>query len=117
MAYSLFIFSTLLIFLRFASCLPDYSSQDKFCTCGKFAYPKKPFIAVWNSPSGGCMVNFSVPINLHPWGILAEPLQRWNSRYVTVFYGAQLGLYPYYPSEDDSNNYNGGLPQVSGLTV
>lgn len=61
------------------------------------------------------MVNFSIPINLQPWQILSDPQQHWDSRFVTVFYGAQLGLYPYYPSEDGTNAFNRGLPQLVNL--
>lgn len=88
-------------------------NERTFCTCGKQAYPNKPFIAVWNSPTGGCNANFSVPIELKRWDILADPLQRWDSHYVTVFYGSQLGLYPYFTTDDGRESYNGGLPQVN----
>ena len=87
--------------------------EDIFCTCTKQPYPHRPFTAIWNSPTGGCNANFSVPINLKDWDILADPLQHWDSRFVTVFYGAQLGLYPYFKTEDGSDSFNQGLPQVN----
>ena len=62
------------------------------------------------------MVNFSVPIELERYGILSEPEQKWDSKYVTVFYGAQLGLYPYYTA-DGKYEYNNGLPQVSAVLM
>ena len=106
--------SILILLTQTFYCLGLQFHEDIFCTCRKQAYPKRPpFIAVWNSPTGGCNANFSVPIELKRWGILADPLQHWDSRYVTVFYGAQLGLYPYFQSEDGSDAFNQGLPQVN----
>ncbi|XP_065061532.1 hyaluronidase-1-like isoform X2 [Rhopilema esculentum] len=89
--------------------------EDIFCTCTKQPYPHRPFTAIWNSPTGGCNANFSVPINLKNWDILADPLQHWDSRFVTVFYGAQLGLYPYFKTEDGSDSFNQGLPQLVNI--
>eukprot|EP00794_Sanderia_malayensis_P015165 gene15165-16724_t len=104
------------VFLQLTiACLSAADISDQFCSCSRFAYPNKPFTAIWNSPTGGCKVNFSVPINLQPWQILSDSNQYWNSRFVTVFYGAQLGLYPYYLSEDGDSNFNGGLPQLVNL--
>ena len=107
---------TFVLLAQILSCLCLRFHEDIFCTCRKQTNPKRPFIAVWNSPTGGCNANFSVPIDLKRWDILADPLQHWDSHYVTVFYGAQLGLYPYYQSEDGSDAYNQGLPQVNLIT-
>ena len=82
------------------------------CECGDFPLGDRPFVAVWNSPTAGCRVNFSVNINLKDFGILENPGQTWNGKFVTVFYNAQLGLYPYFTNEEGTHNYNGGMPQV-----
>ena len=103
----------LFVFTQILGCLGLRFHEDIFCTCRKQENPKRPFIAVWNSPTGGCSANFSVPIDLKRWDILADPLQHWDSHYVTVFYGAQLGLYPYFLSDDGVAAYNQGLPQVN----
>jgi len=59
-----------------------------------------------------CDFNFSTPVELRRHGIYENEQQRWNGKRVTVFSSAQLGMYPYF-SEDGSQMYNGGLPQVA----
>ncbi|EDO47869.1 predicted protein, partial [Nematostella vectensis] len=75
----------------------------------------KPFVAVWNSPTGGCTKNFSVEINLKDNGILENENQTWDGKYVTVFYNAQLGQYPYFTDSQGTGSYNGGMPQLVDL--
>ena len=87
-------------------------TDSAVCRCTKKSKFGKPFVVVWNSPTGGCHNNFSVNIELEKYGILTNGNQSWNGEVVTVFYNAQLGLYPYYRYEDEKLKYNNGLPQV-----
>lgn len=87
-------------------------AQKTFCKCEDFAIDGKPFVALWNAPTGGCSKNFSIPIELDDFRILANPHQTWNGKYVVVFYNAQLGYYPYFTNAEGTNDYNGGMPQV-----
>ena len=87
--------------------------DDNLCQCGEFPLgDKKPLVAIWNAPTGGCSINFSVHIDLKQFDIEPNPKQRWNGQAITVFYNAQLGLYPYFIDEQGERDYNGGLPQV-----
>lgn len=87
--------------------------KNSYCKCEEFPIEDRPFVAIWNAPTGGCSVNFSININLRDFDILENPKQTWNGKYVTVFYNAQLGLYPYFTNEQGTNSYNGGMPQVN----
>ena len=88
----------------------DFDSAVCRCTTkSKFG---KPFVVLWNSPTGGCHVNFSVNIELQKYGILTNSNQTWDGEVVTVFYNGQLGLYPFYRDDDKKRKYNVGLPQV-----
>ena len=82
------------------------------CKCEDFSLKDRPFVAIWNAPTGGCSVNYSININLRDFDILENPKQTWDGKYVTVFYNAQLGLYPYFTDPEGTNSYNGGMPQV-----
>lgn len=82
------------------------------CKCEDSDVRDRPFVAIWNAPTGGCSVNYSIDINLRDFGILENPKQTWDGKYVTVFYNAQLGLYPYFTDPEGTNSYNGGMPQV-----
>ena len=86
--------------------------DNSYCKCENFPIEDRPFVAIWNAPTGGCNVNYSININLKNFDILENPEQTWNGKYVTVFYNAQLGLYPYFTNEEGTNSYNGGMPQV-----
>lgn len=95
--------------------LPQVSGlelDNYYCGCEEFPLRNRPFVAVWNAPTGGCNVNFSININLQKFDILENTNQTWNGKYVTVFYNAQLGLYPYFTNDEGTQNYNGGIPQV-----
>lgn len=87
--------------------------KNSFCKCEDFPIEDRPFVAIWNAPTGGCYVNYSININLRDFDILENPKQTWDGKYVTVFYNAQLGLYPYFTNEQGTNSYNGGMPQVN----
>ena len=82
------------------------------CKCEDFPVEDRPFVAIWNAPTGGCSVNYSININLRDFDILENPMQTWDGKYVTVFYNAQLGLYPYFTNPEGTSSYNGGVPQV-----
>ena len=82
------------------------------CKCEDFPVEDRPFVAIWNAPTGGCSVNYSININLRDFDILENPMQTWDGKYVTVFYNAQLGLYPYFTNPEGTRSYNGGMPQV-----
>ena len=73
-------------------------------------------MVLWNSPTEGCHVNFSVNIELQKYGILTNSNQTWDGEVVTVFYNGQLGLYPFYRNEDENMKYNDGLPQLVNMT-
>jgi hyaluronoglucosaminidase len=85
------------------------------CRCTTKSKFGKPFVVLWNSPTEGCHVNFSVNIELQKYGILTNSNQTWDGEVVTVFYNGQLGLYPFYRNEDKTMKYNDGLPQVRGF--
>lgn len=89
------------------------AKETYICKCEDFPIEDRPFVAIWNAPTGGCSVNYSININLRDFDILENPKQTWNGKYVTVFYNAQLGLYPYFTNAEGTNSYNGGMPQVS----
>lgn len=91
--------------------------KNSYCKCEEFPIEDRPFVAIWNAPTGGCSVNFSININLRDFDILENPKQTWNGKYVTVFYNAQLGLYPYFTNEQGTNSYNGGMPQLIDLAA
>ncbi|XP_078372681.1 hyaluronidase-1-like isoform X1 [Oculina patagonica] len=92
--------------------------KNSFCKCEDFpAIEDRPFVAIWNAPTGGCYVNYSININLRDFDILENPKQTWDGKYVTVFYNAQLGLYPYFTNEQGTNSYNGGMPQLVNLAA
>ena len=99
-----------LCYLIYVQSLDIDSAVCRCTTKSKFG---KPFVVLWNSPTEGCHVNFSVHIELEKYGILTNSNQTWNGEVVTVFYNAQLGLYPYYRHENEKRKYNAGLPQVS----
>ncbi|KAK3714903.1 hypothetical protein QZH41_010904 [Actinostola sp. cb2023] len=92
-------------------------AQDTFCQCEKFPIDGKPFVALWNAPTGGCEKNFSIKIELDDFKIRANPLQTWNGKYVVVFYNAQLGFYPYYTNAAGTRSYNGGMPQIIDINA
>lgn len=87
------------------------------CKCEDFPVENRPFVAIWNAPTGGCSVNYSININLRDFDILENPMQSWDGEFVTVFYNAQLGLYPYYTNPEGTRSYNGGMPQVCKVNV
>ena len=87
------------------------------CKCEDFPVEDRPFVAIWNAPTGGCSVNYSININLRDFDILENPMQSWDGKFVTVFYNAQLGLYPYYTNPEGTRSYNGGMPQVCKVNV
>ena len=89
--------------------------ESYICKCEDFPLEDRPFVAIWNAPTGGCSVNYSININLRDFDILENPKQTWDGKYVTVFYNAQLGLYPYFTNAEGTNSYNGGMPQVCEL--
>ena len=98
-------------------CLMYVESLDMdstVCRCTTKSKFGKPFVVLWNSPTEGCHVNFSVNIELQKYGILTNSNQTWDGEVVTVFYNRQLGLYPFYHNEDKNMKYNYGLPQVRG---
>lgn len=88
------------------------AKESYICKCEDFTVEDRPFVAIWNAPTGGCSVNYSININLREFDILENPKQTWDGKYVTVFYNAQLGLYPYFTNAEGTNSYNGGMPQV-----
>lgn len=87
------------------------------CKCEDFSLKDRPFVAIWNAPTGGCSVNYSININLRDFDILENPKQTWDGKYVTVFYNAQLGLYPYFTDPEGTNSYNGGMPQLIDIAA
>lgn len=87
------------------------------CKCEDSDVRDRPFVAIWNAPTGGCSVNYSIDINLRDFGILENPKQTWDGKYVTVFYNAQLGLYPYFTDPEGTNSYNGGMPQLIDIAA
>ena len=89
--------------------------DSAFCRCENASLFGKPFVVLWNSPTEGCHVNFSVKIEFEKFGILTNTNQTWDGEIVTVFYNAQLGLYPYFEEGDANWTYNGGLPQVCDI--
>ena len=91
------------------------AKESYICKCEDFPVEDRPFVAIWNAPTGGCSVNYSININLRDFDILENPEQTWDGKYVTVFYNAQLGLYPYFTNAEGTNSYNGGMPQVGVL--
>lgn len=108
------VFSIIVIFCA-VLCQVESSlnTENTLCQCGQFPLgDKKPLVAIWNAPTGGCGVNFSVHIDLKQFDIQPNPQQRWNGKTITVFYNAQLGLYPYFADDLGESDYNGGLPQV-----
>ena len=96
-------------FLMYVQSLDIDTSVCRCTTKSKFG---KPFVVLWNSPTEGCHVNFSVNIELEKFGILTNSNQTWDGEVVTVFYNGQLGLYPYYRHEEEKRKYNAGIPQV-----
>ena len=98
-----------LCYLIYVQALDMDSTVCRCTTKSKFG---KPFVVLWNSPTEGCHVNFSVNIELEKHGILTNSNQTWDGEVVTVFYNGQLGLYPFYRNEDKKRKYNAGLPQV-----
>lgn len=107
---SALILTSIIILITFR--VQSLELESAFCRCEKFSPFDKPFVVLWNSPTEGCHVNFSVKIELEKFGILTNTKQTWDGEVVTVFYNAQLGLYPYFDEENSSVTYNGGLPQV-----
>lgn len=93
------------------------AKETYICKCEDFPIEDRPFVAIWNAPTGGCSVNYSININLRDFDILENPKQTWNGKYVTVFYNAQLGLYPYFTNAEGTNSYNGGMPQLVDLAA
>lgn len=59
--------------------------KNSFCKCEDFPIEDRPFVAIWNAPTGGCYVNYSININLRDFDILENPKQTWDGKYVTVF--------------------------------
>ena len=107
------IFFVVCVFCVAFSDVVSVNMENSFCRCGEFPLgDKKPLVAIWNAPTGGCNVNFSIHIDLKSFDIQPNPKQQWNGKAITVFYNAQLGLYPYFTDELGTNNYNGGMPQV-----
>ena len=100
------------ILLYYLICVQSLDIDSAVCRCTTKSKFGKPFVVLWNSPTEGCHVNFSVNIELEKYGILTNSNQTWNGEVVTVFYNAQLGLYPYYRHESKKRKYNTGLPQV-----
>lgn len=93
------------------------AKESYICKCEDFTVEDRPFVAIWNAPTGGCSVNYSININLREFDILENPKQTWDGKYVTVFYNAQLGLYPYFTNAEGTNSYNGGMPQLIDLAA
>ncbi|XP_028393693.1 uncharacterized protein LOC114518013 [Dendronephthya gigantea] len=111
--WKIFIYLTLTVFIL--AHVESLDINSAVCRCARKSKFGKPFVVVWNSPTGGCHNNFSVHIELEKHGILTNSNQSWNGEVVTVFYNAQLGLYPYYRYEDEKLKYNTGLPQLVDL--
>ncbi|XP_018428072.1 PREDICTED: hyaluronidase-1-like [Nanorana parkeri] len=76
--------------------------------------PGRPFMAVWNAPTGRCRDAYGVDLDLDPFDIVVNQNQSFSGSEMVIFYQTQLGLYPYYDQE--GNPINGGLPQNASLT-
>lgn len=72
--------------------------------------PDKPFITVWNTPTGKCKAKWNVTLDLGAFDFVVNHDQTWRGEYIVIFYNQQLGLYPYFDSAGKA--VNGGLPQV-----
>ncbi|XP_041377791.1 hyaluronidase A-like [Gigantopelta aegis] len=75
------------------------------CTA-PFLLPNKPFVVVWNEPSGECG---PVELNLTEWGIVTNKDDRFGGDELTIFY--VLGDWPYF--RKNGSAHNGGIPQVA----
>lgn len=102
----------ILLALIYVSHVQSLDIDSAVCRCAKKSKFGKPFVVLWNAPTEGCHINFSVNIELEKYGILTNSNQTWDGEVVTVFYNGQLGLYPFYRHDDEKMKYNAGLPQV-----
>ncbi|XP_031563585.1 hyaluronidase-1-like [Actinia tenebrosa] len=115
--YSLLILLEIVLLIGRGHLTGFNEGKATFCKCEDFPIDGKPFMALWNAPTGGCSKNFSIPIELGDFKILSNPQQTWNGKYVVVFYNAQLGYYPYFTNAEGTNNHNGGMPQLVDLNI
>ncbi|XP_078376312.1 hyaluronidase-1-like isoform X1 [Oculina patagonica] len=76
--------------------------------------PNKPFITVWNTPTGDCKAKWNVTLDFSAFDFVVNHDQTWRGEYIVIFYNKELGLYPYFDS--DGKAVNGGLPQLVNLT-
>ena len=77
------------------------------------ALPDRPFVTVWNAPSGKCDQKFGIKVNLSHFDIVQNPEDQFAGEFMTIFYN--LGFFPrILPNE---TVINGGIPQVREDTL
>ncbi|MEE6525914.1 hypothetical protein FKM82_026230 [Ascaphus truei] len=76
--------------------------------------PGRPFIVVWNAPTGQCKMRYKIELDLSVFDIVANTNETLIGSNVTIFYHTHLGHYPYFT--DDGHPVNGGVPQNESLT-
>ncbi|CAK9304945.1 unnamed protein product [Gordionus sp. m RMFG-2023] len=87
-------------------CLPQFSEN-------------KIFRIIWNSPTQICKDTFDISLNLHKYGIEANPEDRWFGSLINIFYDTKFGEWPMIlPVGGHSEKMiNGGIPQRANLSV
>jgi len=86
--------------------LVHFSFADKYYYHLKL--PNRRFIPLWNSPTEECQTKWDITIDLEKYGIVANYDQKWNGKYMNIFY-ENAGLWPKFESGEP---VNGGIPQV-----
>ncbi|XP_054641640.1 hyaluronidase-1 isoform X2 [Dunckerocampus dactyliophorus] len=76
------------------------------------SFSQLPFWAVWNAPSGTCLSQYGVDLDLGTFNIAQNQNQTFMGGKITIFYTDKLGLYPRY---SQGKAVNGGVPQNSSI--
>lgn len=85
-------------------------SANPGCT-SKFLFPQRPFLVIWNHPSGGCEAQ-GIDLNLSAWDIVENKNDSWFGENMIIFYA--LGNWPSYNPKTQQVN-NGGVPQRGNI--
>lgn len=82
------------------------SASQPGCT-SKFLLPDRPFIVIWNHPSGGCEAQ-GIDLNLTAWGIVENKGDAFGGDMIRIYY--DFGNWPTL-FRNGSVRTNGGVPQ------
>ncbi|XP_041377914.1 hyaluronidase-1-like [Gigantopelta aegis] len=84
------------------------AEKSRGCT-PPFLLPDRPFVVVWNVPSGVPCDQHDIHLSLAEWGILANKNDSFYGDQMAIFYG--FGYWPYI--EKNGKMHNGGVPQLA----